>query len=203
VPLREHLGVQRQAAHVELAAQLTSAGAAEVVERWNDWLDHPVDVTTFGDRSVEALTKTVRRRVRRAHEVMIDRGRSITAETPADTVHELRKDAKKLRYLIECFGGLYDKAPRAAFVSRLKALQDVLGEHQDAEVHAHALRTIADDTQQRWSADTLLAIGQLIERLEQRRVASRNDLAERFAEFDRKETAKALKELLASAGATR
>jgi CHAD domain-containing protein len=203
VPLREHLGVQRQAAHVELAAQLTSAGAAEVVERWNDWLDHPVDVPTFGDRSVEPLTKTVRRRVRRAHKVMIDRGRSITAETPADTVHELRKDAKKLRYLIECFGGLYDKAPRTAFVSRLKALQDVLGEHQDAEVHAHALRTIADDTQQRWSADTLLAIGQLIERLEQRRVASRNDLAERFAEFDRKETAKALKELLASAGATR
>jgi CHAD domain-containing protein len=200
VPLREHLGVERQTAHVELAAQLTSARASEVVERWNDWLDHPVDVSTFGDRGVEALAKTVRRRVRRAHRVMVDRGRSITPATPADTVHELRKDAKKLRYVIECFGGLYDKAPRTAFVSRLKALQDTLGEHQDAEVHAHALRTIADDPRQRWSADTLLAIGQLIERLEQRRVASRNDLAERFAEFDSKKTTVALKELLASAG---
>ena len=112
---------------------------------------------------------------------MVDRGRTITPSTPAEIVHELRKDAKKLRYLIECFGGLYDKSARTAFVSRLKALQDTLGEHQDAEVHAHALRTIADDPQRRWSADTLLAIGQLVERLEQRRLASRNELAERFA----------------------
>jgi CHAD domain-containing protein len=199
IPLREHLGVERQAAHVELAAQLSSARAAEVVETWSNWLGHPVDTAALGDRSLEALPKTVRRRIRRAHGAMVDRGRSITPATPADTVHELRKDAKKLRYLIECFGGLYDKAPRTAFVGRLKALQDTLGEHQDAEVHAHALRTIADDPRLRWSADTLLAIGQLIERLEQRRLASRNALAERFAEFDRNQTTSALKELLASA----
>jgi CHAD domain-containing protein len=203
VPLREHLGVERAAAHDELASHLSSARAAEVVERWNDWLDDPVDGGTFGDRSVEELAKTVRRRVRRAHKAMLDRGRSITPATPADTVHELRKDAKKLRYLIECFGGLYDKSARTAFVSRLKALQDTLGEHQDAEVHAHALRAMADDRRQRWSPETLLAIGQLVERLEQRRTASRGEVAERFSEFDRKETAKALKELLASAGANR
>ena len=59
VPLREHLGVERQAAHVELAAQLSSARASEVVESWNGWLDHPVDVGTLGDRSDEALAKTV------------------------------------------------------------------------------------------------------------------------------------------------
>ena len=133
---------------------------------------------------------------------MIERGRTITPATPAETVHELRKDAKKLRYLIECFGGLYDKSARTAFVSRLKALQDTLGAHQDAEVHAHALRTIADDPRQQWSADTLLAIGQLIERLEQRRVASRDELAERFGAFDSKDDRKALKALLASAGRT-
>ena len=125
---------------------------------------------------------------------MVERGRTITPETPAETVHDLRKDAKKLRYLIECFGGLYDKPSRTAFVGRLKALQDTLGEHQDAEVHAHALRTIADDRQRHWDAETLLAIGQLIERLEQRRLATRKDLAERFAAFDDKETAQALKD---------
>jgi CHAD domain-containing protein len=200
VPLREHLGVEREAAHADLAGQLTSARASEFVERWNEWLDNPVEPATLGDRSLEALPRTVRRRIRRAHGVMVDRGRSITPATPAETVHELRKDAKKLRYLIECFGGLFEKGPRAAFVGRLKSLQDTLGEHQDAEVHAHALRTIADDPRLRWSADTLLAIGQLIERLEQRRTASRGELAERFAEFDRKQTRAALKELLASAG---
>ncbi len=160
----------------------------------------PVDVTALGDRGLEPLPKTVGRRIRRAHRVMVERGRTITPSTPAETVHELRKDAKKLRYLIECFGGLYDKAARTAFVGRLKALQDTLGEHQDAEVHAHALRTIADDRRRRWSADTLLAIGQLVERLEQRRLASRDELADRFDAFDKKATAKALKDLLSSAG---
>jgi CHAD domain-containing protein len=200
VPLRKHLGVERQAAHAELAAQLSSPRASAAVDAWSEWLDGPVDVTALGDRGLEPLPKTVGRRVRRAHRRMVERGRTIKPSTPAETVHELRKDAKKLRYVIECFGGLYDKAARTAFVSRLKALQDTLGAHQDAEVHANALRTIADDPGRRWSADTLMAIGQLVERLEQRRAASRDELADRFGAFDRKDTAKALKDLLASAG---
>ena len=57
----------------------------------------------------------------------------------------MRKDAKKLRYLLECFGGLLAGGERKAFVKRLKALQDNLGEHQDAEVHADKLRTVADE----------------------------------------------------------
>ena len=117
-------------------SQLTSARAAAAIEAWSEWLDGPVDPATLGDRGDEELAVTVRRRIRRAHRRMIERGRTITPATPAETVHELRKDAKKLRYLIECFGGLYDKSARSAFVSRLKALQDTLGDHQDAEVHA-------------------------------------------------------------------
>ena len=31
-------------------------------------------------------------------------GRAITADSPAERLHDLRKDAKKLRYLLECFG---------------------------------------------------------------------------------------------------
>jgi CHAD domain-containing protein len=199
LPLREHLGELREAAHTVLNAELNSARAAAAVQAWSGWLDGPMDPATLGDRSDEALPVTVRRRIRRAHRRMIERGRTITPATPAEIVHELRKDAKKLRYLIECFSGLYDKSARGAFVTRLKTLQDTLGAHQDAEVHATALRAFADDPKGGWSADTLLAIGQLIERLEQRRVARREELAERFGAFDSKDTDKALKTLLASA----
>ena len=134
VPLREHLGDERQAAHAELATQLSSARAAAAVEAWNKWLDNPVDAGSLGDRGLEALEKTVARRVRRAHGVMIERGRTITPST-RPRPFRLRKDAKKLRFLIECFGGLYAKSARTTFVARLKSLQDTLGEHQDAEVH--------------------------------------------------------------------
>jgi CHAD domain-containing protein len=200
IPLREHIGALREAAHVELSAQLASPRAGAIIDDWSAWLDRPVDADTHGDRADERLPKTVRRRIRRAHRKMVDRGRTITPETPGETVHELRKDAKKLRYLIECFGGLYEKKPRTAFVARLKAMQDTLGTHQDAEVHAQALRAIADDPTRPWSADTLLAIGQLIERLDQHRAASRAELSDRFADFDRKDTRRALDALLESAG---
>ena len=169
------------------------------MEAWNKWLDNPVDAGSLGDRG----SKHWRRRSLggSAGPRGDDRARADDHPVdPAETVHELRKDAKKLRYLIECFGGLYAKSARTTFVARLKSLQDTLGEHQDAEVHTHALRTIADDPRHQWDADTPLAIGQLIERLEQRRLASRGELAERFDDFDQKGTRKALKELLASEG---
>jgi CHAD domain-containing protein len=195
-PLRAHLGELRAAAHDELAIHLGSLRARVNLAAWNDWLDSPLVDADLEDRSLEPLLRTVRRRTRRAHRRLIEHGRAITPATPAEVVHELRKDAKKLRYLVECFGGLYERSARSAFVSRLKALQDTLGAHQDAEVHAAALRQLADDPGRGWSNDTLLAIGQLVERLEHVRLRSRRELAERFGAFDRKETRQALKALL-------
>jgi hypothetical protein len=50
------------------------------------------------------------------------------------------------------------------------------------------------------STETMLATGQLIERLEQRRLASRHEFAERFDRFDDPKTVDALAALLASSG---
>jgi CHAD domain-containing protein len=124
---------------------------------------------------------------------MIERGRSIRPDTPAAEIHDLRKDAKKLRYLLECFAGMLPKRPRRAFVRRLKALQDNLGEHQDAEVHVAQLRTISRELHEHGaSPETMLAIGQLTERLERRRLAEREEFTERFAAYDTKATRRAL-----------
>ena len=62
VPLREHLGVERQAAHAELATQLSSARAAAAVGGMERVARHPVDAGSLGDRRLEALEKTVARR---------------------------------------------------------------------------------------------------------------------------------------------
>ena len=122
----------------------------------------------------------------------------IGPETPAEQVHDLRKDAKKLRYLFECFGGLLADAPRKTFVRRLKALQDNLGEHQDAQVHVAELRAISHQLHEQGAqADTMLAIGQLAERLEQQRVAARAEFTERFEAYDTNETERAFKEAIA------
>ncbi len=171
------------------------------MDAWNEWLDSPVDVTALGDRGLEPLPKTVGQADPSSPPQDGRTGRTITPSTPAETVHELRKDAKKLRYLIECFGGLYDKSARTAFVGRLKALQDTLGEHQDAEVHAHALRTIADDRRQ--AVERRHAAGDRTARRAPRAAASwpaGTSSPTASAPSTRRTTAKALKDLLASAG---
>ena len=139
------------------------------------------------------------KRIRRAHRRLVHAGRAITPDTPAAEVHELRKDAKKLRYLLECFGGLYEPGPRKRFVARLKALQDLLGTHQDADVAVLRLRDEAASARAAgWPAPSLLAIGQLIERHDRRRQAMRLEVGERFADFDSAPTRRALDDLLDS-----
>ena len=80
-------------------------------------------------------------------------------------------------------------APRKAFVRRLKAFQDNLGDHHDAAVHVAELRAISHDLHVGLaSPETMLAIGQLIAQLDQRRVTTRNEFAEHFKAYDTKPT---------------
>ena len=139
------------------------------------------------------------RRIRAAHDTIIDDGRRINDASPAEALHELRKDAKKLRYAIECFGGLLPNAERKDFVRQLKGLQDNLGEHQDAEVHSAQLRSVAHElAEEHAGADTLLALGQLTEHLEFQKLAARAEFARRFREYDSSETRDLLASMLES-----
>ena len=142
----------------------------------------------------------VRWRIEKADRRMLRHGRMITPDTPGEQVHKVRKDAKQLRYLLECFAGVLPEDGRKAFVKRLKKLQDVLGAHQDAEVHAANLRLLAEQLPLTTAAATYIAVGQLIEQLERRRRSARNAFAERFAEFDSGPTREALDEMLDGAG---
>ncbi|GAA2102546.1 hypothetical protein GCM10009759_37170 [Kitasatospora saccharophila] len=85
------------------------------------------------------LTRTLRREHRRTAE-RIDAARR-TPEGPAleRALHDARKAAKRARYAGETAG-----RPARAFTRRMKALQDVLGRHQDAVVARDTLRTLSD-----------------------------------------------------------
>jgi CHAD domain-containing protein len=184
-PVRALLEQRQAAAHATLDEAMTSPAAATLLETWRTRLGQVATHEHQGTNATRPLGEVVRRRMTRAQSKLIERGRLITPDSPAEQVHDLRKDAKKLRYLLECFGSLVADGPRKRFVKRLKALQDNLGEHQDAEVHVALIREIASDLHEvATSADTLLALGQLMERLEQIRIAARAEFAEQFAAYD-------------------
>jgi len=196
-PVRAVVERRRDAAHAALAAAMRSSQAAELMTAWQAWLREPSTDGVPGAHADLALGNVVAKRIARVHDTLLESGRRIRPDTDAARIHDLRKDAKKLRYLLECFASLLPTAPRKAFVRRLKALQDNLGEHQDAEVHIETLRDIAGELHAIGaSAETMLAIGQLSERLDQRRLAARAEFARRFAKYDTKSTRRALRAAL-------
>ena len=201
-PVAAHIRRRCRAAHATLSRQLRSGRYQGLTMAWRAWLGAPVDQAQQAKRSTDPLGQAVARRLLEAQDRLLARGRAIDASTAAEELHELRKDAKRLRYLLECFGGLLPAAVRKPFVQRLKALQDNLGEHQDTEVHSAYLTALSLELQGRpeVTAQTLLAMGRLIELFERRRQAAREDFAERFAAYDAKPTARALNELIDAAG---
>lgn len=199
-PVVDHIGRRRAAEHVVLAGHLGSPRYRGLMTAWSAWLDVPATEkpSSKKEKSAPALGPIVAARITEAQEQLLSRGRGIGPTTAAEELHELRKDAKRLRYLLECFGGLLPASSRKPFVQRLKAVQDNLGEHQDTEVHTTQLRAMSQELHGApgVTADTLLAMGRLTEVFDRRRQDAREQFAERFATYDTKPTARSLAELL-------
>jgi CHAD domain-containing protein len=191
--VRAALCTRQRAAHRELSEQLRSPRAHSLLEGWQRWLTDP----EVDERGAGPIGPVVAKRIAAAQSTVLRDGRRIHPDSPGERLHDLRKDAKKLRYLLECFGGLFPSKPRRAFVGQLKALQDNLGEHQDAEVHFGQLRVLARELHDDGvGADVLLAMGRLSDQLERRRREEREAFAARFAAYDTKANRRALDDLL-------
>ncbi len=94
--------------------------------------------------------------------------RKLDDEPADDDLHALRIRAKRARYAAELVAVGDRSKPLARYLAALKALQDVIGEHQDAVVAEARIRRIA-------RAKTGIAAGRLIERERERRRERRRD----------------------------
>ncbi|HWG15917.1 MAG TPA: CHAD domain-containing protein [Streptosporangiaceae bacterium] len=124
-------------------------------------------------------------RTRRAYNKVIRMGAAITDDSPAESLHTLRKRCKELRYVLEFFGALHDPQAQRAMVSDLKRLQDCLGEFQDSEVQQFEIQALATAMldKQATPAPTLLAMGEVAGQLGLRQQRARAEFAGRFTEF--------------------
>ncbi|MFZ0117920.1 MAG: CYTH and CHAD domain-containing protein [Pseudonocardiaceae bacterium] len=91
------------------------------------------------------LPKSVRRAYRRVASRMADADRQPSGEERDLALHETRKAAKRLRYATEAVKPAVGK-PATRLRKRLKAVQDLLGEHQDTAVSRPVLRELAAQT---------------------------------------------------------
>jgi CHAD domain-containing protein len=142
-------------------------------------------------------------RVRKAYRKVVRRGSQITAESPPESLHTLRKRCKELRYLLEFFASLYDPADYRRVIKQLKRLQDVLGEFQDNQVQRDAVREFAREMAAEGSAPvaTLLAMGELAAQIDGKQRRARGRFEDRFAEFTSPRNKRLVQSLTGSAAA--
>jgi CHAD domain-containing protein len=145
IALRAHLTEQRLAAFERLH-EACDAGRA----KW--LLEHLADVVRELERVARGgrgeLAGRERRRLARR---VIDRARALGDAVSAagailivDRVHAVRIAAKRLRYALELTGEL-QLARTAALVSKLRSVQDVLGEMHDLDVLRHHAARVRRD----------------------------------------------------------
>ena len=100
---------------------------------------------------------------------------------------------------MEFFQSLYHESQINHFIKNLKGLQEVLGNFQDLSVQENTLKLFSEEMLNNHShANTLLAMGVLIQNLETFRGNARKDFSSKFATFRHEENYSAFKSLLAA-----
>ncbi|MDQ1680211.1 MAG: hypothetical protein QOI42_1070 [Frankiaceae bacterium] len=189
-PLRAVLIAEQRRAHAALARTLRSAATRDMLARWRATLQAPTDgsddpfdgrlaptaMTPIGVLADDRIRKALRRVTRR--------GATVTDATPAEELFELRGRAKELRFALEIFRPLYDRALAKDVIRAVKDLQDNLREYEDCETWRRELLRRAEKVRaDGGSVETLLAIGGIAADLEARQARARATFADAFGAF--------------------
>ncbi len=152
-PLLDGLARERRARRKQLTAALDSERYLALPKVFNKSLER----LSSGNPDVRLgkLAAIEYRKLRAAAE-------HLSPDLTDEQIHALRIRAKRARYAAELAGG----RRLVAYIDALKRVQDVIGEHQDAVVAEHRIRSVA-------VGESGLVAGRLIERERARKRARR------------------------------
>lgn len=160
-PFRTLLIAERKRALRHVKSLLASRAFAQFTSGWAKQLSSKDSYAGIhADKTIGAIAaKAILKRYQR----ICDDGNAITDDSPAEDLHDLRKQGKKLRYLLEFFASLYPNDQIKPRIVSLKKLQDLLGTFQDCSVQAAFLEEKATKLRRDVSvpAETLMAMGAL------------------------------------------
>jgi CHAD domain-containing protein len=194
-PFATHIRRQRMLAHRALVRALRSRRFSGLCQVWRAELEAVVAAPTRHQLTAAQLADE---RVRRIFRKLRKRARIIDADSPAEQVHALRKTGKELRYLVELFKPVCDAKVYKQVIRDFKDLQDVLGEFQDSEVQAAALRLFAQEMIDggEVKAGTILAMGELCGRFDAGQRVARAELTARHDAYLGKRAARHVNRLV-------
>ena len=186
-PLVRLLEEKREIEHQRLVRGLRSRRYRSFIHDWRDFLHGTASERDYGPGANVPVALPVTDAIRRALRRVLETGERIRPETEPEALHRLRIQCKKLRYLITLFRSLFPPSSLNPVVKELKQLQGHLGEFNDLHVQQVALRTSAEELMAAGKGPpaTLLAMGQLLGRLEGAQARERGAFESRFRHFAR------------------
>jgi len=198
--LLDVLGRNRAHARRLMARELRSQRTSKLLSDWSAFLDGVQELPSKGRpdarKEIGALAGA---RIRKLYRRMVKMGRAIDRDSPSIDYHELRKQGKELRYMLEMFGQpLYPDEVVKPMIKALKGLQTVLGRHQDREIQMSMVRSLREEVAAGPAGPAALAaMDVLAERLSEDQQAARSAFAERFGVLASRERRRVVKETFA------
>ncbi|MGQ0659150.1 MAG: CHAD domain-containing protein [Chromatiales bacterium] len=141
VVLRRVLARRRALARSRLLRVLRSNRYDNLKFEWPQFLEAAREETTRPPSARDASGGAIQR----AYNQVCRQSATIRPRSKIERLHELRKDCKELRYLIEAFANLFDSDRVARLVRSLRQLQDALGRVCDLAVQEALLGELAED----------------------------------------------------------
>jgi triphosphatase len=138
--LRAVFQERRKKARRSMLRKLDSRRYARFVESFGAFLERGPSRRAQASR--QPILAAAPELIRKPYRKMSKLGNPLTQESSSEEYHELRKKGKRLRYALEFLSGIYGDRAKD-LIKALKELQDVLGDHQDAEVAVAHLRELA------------------------------------------------------------
>jgi len=196
-PLHSLIQLRRESERHILLDVLASPRYQSLTSDWRKFL-HNEDLgwrkTPEARRpAIDSARAAIWRRYRK----VLKRGAKLQPDSPDELFHKLRKECKKLRYLLECFYSLFPATEMETRIKVLKRLQNNLGEYQDLSVQLEALDLYSDQLKQQGECDnrTLRTIVMLADSLETRKMKVHDRFVEVYERFAKKGNQKRFKAL--------
>lgn len=133
---------QRKMAQVDMNNELSSFRLLTLLSEWKSVLESIPTVKLKNLEQTKPLPQIINSKLNKLHKKIIQEGRTINYHSANETLHDLRKLCKKLRYILEFFHYLYDSDTVKHLIKIIKRLTDELGVYQDLTVQANLMKTI-------------------------------------------------------------
>ncbi|MEW8194864.1 MAG: CHAD domain-containing protein [Candidatus Thiodiazotropha sp.] len=195
-PFHSFLQQHHKQAQAELVKKINSPHFRKNLKAWRSWLQSPGGKSDQTPNAMRATAKLADKRIEKLYKRVLKDGLNIGNDSPAELLHDLRKDCKKLRYLMEFFQSLYPKPAIRELIKALKVILDNLGEFQDLEVQANSLGKFGEQMLKEGApASALMAMGILVGKLLERQEQARSVFVDLFSDFSSESNQNAFQQL--------